>query len=296
MQIDSDLVGVRSKCLETALTWRQTMNFAAATGDNNPHYLDDERSGGIVAPPMLAVALTWPFSERREDFWDILPPPEVLQRQVHYTEYLVWHAPMRPNDKLTIQGEVVGLLPHRSGTVLTVCYSAVNAAGNRVFDEYSGALLRGVTCDDQAHTSRALPAVPKFDDTSQPVWRNPVYIDSLAAHIYDGCTNTVFPIHTSVRFAHFVGLPGVLLQGSVTLSIAVREILGAEADGDPARLRSLNARFARMVKPGSEITIRLLGRRRTDAGVDAFFDVTDEAGKRVVRDGVLGLAGQERGE
>ena len=86
------------------------------------------------------------------------------------------------------------------------------------------------------------------------------------------------------------------LHGTATLSIAVREIVNAEADGDPDRLHTLSVRFAGMVTPGSQITIRLLGRRQADAGIDAFFDVTDATGKRVVRSGVLGLADAERDE
>lgn len=38
------------------------MNYAAAVGDDNPRCFDDERPAGVVAPPMLAVALTWPLA------------------------------------------------------------------------------------------------------------------------------------------------------------------------------------------------------------------------------------------
>jgi len=36
--------------------------------DRNPWYFDDERAGGIIAPPMQAVALTWPIFECFQEF------------------------------------------------------------------------------------------------------------------------------------------------------------------------------------------------------------------------------------
>ena len=49
--------GGRSKVFETEVTARRAMNYAAALDDGNPRYFDDTRPGGIIAPPMLAVAL-----------------------------------------------------------------------------------------------------------------------------------------------------------------------------------------------------------------------------------------------
>ena len=54
MQVSSSYVGSVSNPLEQEITWRHAMNFAAAVDDNNPIYFDDEREGGIIAPPMIA--------------------------------------------------------------------------------------------------------------------------------------------------------------------------------------------------------------------------------------------------
>ena len=63
MQVSSSYAGSSSKPLQCEVTWRHAMNYAAAIGDDNPWYFDDEREGGIIAPPMLSVALTWPFGQ-----------------------------------------------------------------------------------------------------------------------------------------------------------------------------------------------------------------------------------------
>ena len=55
VQVSSTFVGTTLKEYTADVTWRRTMNYAAGTGDMNPWYLDDEREGGIIAPPMFAV-------------------------------------------------------------------------------------------------------------------------------------------------------------------------------------------------------------------------------------------------
>ena len=103
--------------------------------------------------------------------------------------------------------------------------------------------------------------------------------------MYDGCTDIVFPIHTSPAFAKMVGLPGVILQGTATLALAVRELINREAGGDPDRLESVGCRFAGMVLPDSTIGVRLLGREPGPAGTGLFFEVINAQGQPAVRHG-----------
>ncbi|TFG93268.1 MAG: hypothetical protein E4H15_01705, partial [Syntrophobacterales bacterium] len=121
VKISSHFVGARLKGYETTATWRDTMNYAAALGDTNPCYLDDERPDGIVAPPMFAVAATWPILEK---IWEYIEDPdfhrELLLTQVHYTEHLRFHQPIRPGDALKIQGTIVAIMPHKAGTCIVI--------------------------------------------------------------------------------------------------------------------------------------------------------------------------------
>ncbi|MEW6140424.1 MAG: MaoC family dehydratase N-terminal domain-containing protein [Thermodesulfobacteriota bacterium] len=112
MKLDTGLAGTSLKDYTTNITWRRTMNYAAAVKDHNPAYFDDEREGGIVAPPMFAVAVTWPVSER---LWEYVEserlPKEVFATQVHYTEHLVFHRSVRAGDRLTIKGSLAAVRP-----------------------------------------------------------------------------------------------------------------------------------------------------------------------------------------
>lgn len=286
MQIDPAVVGTPLKEYRCTLSQRQSMNCAAAVQDRNPWYFDDERPGGTLAPPMQAVALTWPIFERMQAF---LPasgfPLEVMRMQVHYSEHLVLHRPLKPGDDLTIRGRIAAVLPHRAGTQVVIRLDAFDATGGPVFTEFNGGLLRGVACGDAGQSLPDLPTVPKMSVESAAVWQAPIPIDPLAPFIYDGCTNIYFPIHTSVQFARAVGLPDIILQGTATLALAAREIVNREAGGDPRCLKALACRFSAMVLPGETITVQLNGCRSDPGGRDLYFVVLNATGGRAVNHG-----------
>jgi acyl dehydratase len=103
------------------------MNYGAAVGDNNPIYFNDERAGGIIAPPMFAVALTWPICERIWEFIQVDDfPKELLGTLVHYTEHLTFHRTVRPGDHLTVKGCIAAILPHKAGTLMVLRLAAVD--------------------------------------------------------------------------------------------------------------------------------------------------------------------------
>lgn len=282
MKVTSHFVGAPFRDRSMELTTRRIMNFAASVFDDNPFFLDDERADGIVAHPMIACSITWPSSLDIDKYLIAEDFPAHLNRyQVHYTESIVWHRPMRPGDHLTVHGELSAILPHRAGTHLIVRYDAVDANGQPVFTEFTGAMLRDVECEDEGRGEDAVPPLPKFRST-ETIWEAPIDLHPLAAHIYDGCADISFPIHSSVAFAHMVGLPNIIIQGTATVTYAVSELIRREADGDPTRVQALDCRFTGMVLPGSRISVKLKGREAGEGFTDLYWDVLDEKGRRVV--------------
>lgn len=282
MQIDSSLVGAKIRGREHSVTWRQTTNYAAAVGDANPLYLDDTRDQSIIAPPSFVSALTWPISETMPQRLEADVPPELFLTQVHYSETVVFHRPIVPGDQLVINGQALAVLPHRAGTHVVARYHCVDAGGEEVFTEYSGVMLRGVECTDGGAGAADMPEIPKTPDSvGDPLWSAKVPIDPLMPYIYDGCTDIVFGIHTSPKFATAVGLPGIILQGTATLALAARELVNRVANGEAARLKQLSCRFSGMVLPGSAIVVRLAAQN----GQDYFFEVLNDQGKAAISRG-----------
>jgi len=260
------------------------MNYAAALGDANPWYFDDARPEGIVAPPMLAVALTWPLSADFEASWSAAPiAPAIRARQVHYNESLHWHRPIPAHEDLTIQGEIQAIQPHDAGALIAIRYDAVARDGANVFTEYITGLLRGVSVDGAG--AGALPPRQETPDFDGSLWREPVRVDPLAAYLYDGCTDISFPIHTSRRVARAAGLPEPIYHGTATLGLAVKEIINREAAADPRALMEVHCGFRGMVFPGSIILIRVLGTLLENNMKTVYFEVETPEGAMAVRNG-----------
>ena len=262
------------------------MNYAAAIDDNNARYFNDEQELGIVAPPMFSVAATWSIVENLEEF--VLAddfPFEVLRTQVHFSEFLEFHAAIKPGDELRIKGVIAAILPHRAGTHVVLRFDASNQDNQPIFTEHFGGLMRGVSCEDGGAGGETIPTTPLSPETSTPVWEQTIGIDALRPFVYDGCTNIFFPIHTSRKFAHDVGLPGILLQGTATLAYAARELLNHNGDGDPSSLQALTCRFTGMVLPATDIKVQLLACTDYNRHSDLFFRVLGDQGQVVIKDG-----------
>jgi acyl dehydratase len=289
--LDSQFVGRWTKPHFVEVGWRESMNYAASVGDNNPYYFDDTRDDGIIAPPMLATALTWPIYVGRHEYWGLDAwPEEVYQRQVHFTEAILMHRPLRPGDKLTIHGQIFSVLPQRGGALSIVRFEAKDAAGEAVFTEFGGAFYRGVRCADEGRTDGEVYAPPPTPETENALWEETIHIDPLTAHVYDGCTDLSFPLHTSKKFAQGVGLPGPILQGTATLAIALRDLVNREAAGDPTRLKELSCCFRGMVFPGTDIRLRLLATSDAETGTNLHYEVLNDQGKKAIADGFVLLS------
>ncbi len=286
-KINSNLAGTPLKNFEIETSWRKTMNYAAAIGDNNPAYFDDESPSGIIAHPVFPVAVTWNILGSIQKFIDSDNfPTELLFTQVHYSEHLEIHRQIIPGQKLVINGKIAAIIPHRAGTHVILRLDASGRDGDPVFTEHIGAMLRGVECIGSSG-EELIPVSPRAPEISDPVWESRLNINPLMPFVYDGCTDIVFPIHTSKKFAHQVGLPDIILQGTATLAIAVTELVNRELNSDSTKIKSISCRFIGMVLPGTDISVRFIGKKEIEKGQYLFFDVINSKGERVLGNGCL---------
>ncbi|MBW2623904.1 MAG: MaoC family dehydratase N-terminal domain-containing protein, partial [Deltaproteobacteria bacterium] len=252
-------------------------------------YFDDTLPEGIVAPPMFAIAVKWPAVDREvapEAARDIRP--NAFATGVHATEHLIVHRLIRPGDRLKFVSRLESMRPTSAGVHRVVKLEAMDADNKPVFTEYDGTMLRGVTCSDHGRAVEPLPEPPffeKFEEPASLLWDAELPIARQAAHVYDGCSDIVVPIHTSVAFARNVGLPDIILQGTCTLAMAVRELVAREADGVPEKLKEVACRFSRMVIPGTSIKVQLIARESRPDGTHLGFQVLNAAGEKALTRG-----------
>ncbi|MFU8794026.1 MAG: MaoC family dehydratase N-terminal domain-containing protein [Dethiobacteria bacterium] len=287
MKVNSDIVGKKLSEFITFVDQRKICNYAAAVSDPNPFYLDDQRRDGLIAPPTLAAAITWPLLNNIYDYIDLGYPPEVIFNIVHYSEYLELHRPLRPGDKVIINGEVAAVLPEKRGAHIIFKLPAVDKNGDPLFTEYIGGMLRGIECADQGRSLESLPITPSNPTDHTVLWEVAVPIPREACYIYEGCANVPFPIHTSPAFALSVGLPDIIYYGIASLAHAVREIVNRENRANPSSIKTIACRFRGMVLPDSFIRIQLTGRSLKDNYNNLFFRVLNREGKETVSEGFM---------
>lgn len=285
IKISSELVGAETKEYRTEITWRQTTNYAAAVGDNNPFYFDDLRADGLIAPPMFVCALSWPIMQHLSDYIDIPYPQEVFYTMVHYTQHVEYVRPLRPGVQIKTTGKVIAMVQKPAGIYLLFKLPVTDLDGELFYTEYAGVILRGVELTDPGQGEESIPVIPTFSKENPMIWESVIPIRPEAPYIYDGCSNIVFDIHTSPRFAAMVGLPGIILQGTATLAYAVKELINRESGGDPTKLKILSAQFTGMVLPDSQIKLRLNHKQNHLNKTELQFYIINAQEQTVVRNG-----------
>ena len=95
------------------------------------------------------------------------------------------------------------------------------------------------------------------DDTVMGDWTETVIpISRELPHVYTECADIWNPIHTERAAALAAGLPDIILHGTCTWALAVREIVADRLGGDPEGLERFSGRFTGMVLPGTDIIVR----------------------------------------
>jgi acyl dehydratase len=89
------------------------------------------------------------------------------------------------------------------------------------------------------------------------------------------------PLHSDPEFAKLAGFPRPILHGLCTYGFTGRALLHTLCGSDPARFRSMEARFAKPVFPGESLTVSMW---LTDDST-AMFITTNDAGEVVISEG-----------
>jgi acyl dehydratase len=277
--IAADIVGVEIGPIIHEVDARWLMAYAAALDEDDPRSFDTLAAGGPLAHPLFAVCYEWPAALALRDraIAAALQP-----RSVHATHRLAIHRPPRAGDTLRTTGRVVAVEARRAGTRVLSRFVTIDAAGQPVTTTDYGSVYRDVPLTGAgASPSPARAQAP----TLPPTWQERIDVTARAAWVYTECARIYNPIHTDVAVARGAGLPAPILHGTATLALAVSRALRHAADGDPARVVEVAARFTGMVTMPSSLSVR--GVAQPPDGIA--FEVLDGSGAAVVAGGVVRL-------
>jgi acyl dehydratase len=279
MPINASAVGSEIGPFAIDVTARRCLAYAAAINDTRPQHLDDAREGGITAPAMLAVALEWPASRDLRVTPAFGATDEERLRVVHAAQDTEIHSPLRPGLKAVSKGRLVAAKRIKPGTLTVSRLTLETAAGKPLATSYSTAIYRGVDLNGDDTVEAAPPAWPDLEP--QGDWtETPVPIARELPHAYTECADIWNPIHTERAVALAAGLPDIILHGTCTLAMALRELTAQRLPDAPERLKRFSCRFTGMVIPGTPIQVR-----HAAAEGGALFEVLNAEGQAAVREG-----------
>lgn len=281
MPIRAAAVGLEIGPYESELTTRRMLAYAAALGETADVYFDDARAGGIVAPPMMVIPLEWPASRDLRETPEFGASDEERRRVVHAGQDTQIFRPLTPGLNLRLRGRLVAARRVQPGTLTISRLTLEDDAGNRLATSYATAIYRGVeldgddTVEDQPPPWPDLAPAGGWAETSVPIARE-------LPHVYTECADIWNPIHTERAFALASGLPDIILHGTCTLALAIKQVVAGPLAGDPLRLKRFGCRFSGMVVPGGGIVVR---HAASGGGDSALFEVRDDTANTVISDG-----------
>jgi acyl dehydratase len=246
--------------ITTDVTLDAMQKFARACNDDNPRYFDPGTPGGIVAPPMFAVVVTW--LSVITAMTDVELHADLL-RLLHVAQDIEFLAPIRAGESIAATGKIASIETHQNGETMALELGARNARGQSVARIVFTAFIRGrraKAAGDEDHPYEPKPhAKPDDDDRGRgvPLVTVAQSIDADQTVRYAEASGDRNPIHVDANIAKMAGLPGIIVHGLCTMAFAARVIVDRLCGGDPARLKHLAVRFSRPVLPGDTITTRV---------------------------------------
>ena len=182
-----------------------------------------------------------------------------------------------PDGELESRGRIAAIWDKRNAAVIETESEAVNAAtGKPLLRTRSSLFCRGEGGwgGDRGPSGRT--AFPDSEPTHQVTYRTRE--DQALTYRLSGDHN---PLHTDPSFAALGGFDRPILHGLCTYGFTGRALLHSLCGGDPARFRSMNARFSRPVIPGDALTVSMWA----DAG-KSIFRTANQHGDIVIDQGV----------
>lgn len=281
--VTTSSVGQHTISKSYQLTPRQIMAYAASIKDPNPQFFDDLQTEGLIAHPFIAFSFQW-----NSRFTPQIPSnPRATPFNVHATTDLILNRPFKQEDLITSQGKIISMEQIKPGVLQITRYSMKDSSGKTVAELDMGGIIRGATLEGEAVVLEKARIAPSIEKPESSVWESSVHITADAAQIYTECANIYNPIHTERRAAREAGLPDIIFHGSATQAISATEIINKSLDGDARRVKRYFSSLRAMVLMDSDIKIRCLAERETDAGLEIFFEVLNAEGQAAISGGYM---------
>lgn len=211
--------------------------YADATHDDSPWY---RRGLASVPPPLFGFLAGW---DALTDAVTSALGDGPVRSIVHVGQCVVNHRFPRAGDATLSRARVASIRTSALGATLVTHVEVSDVAGDCASESWSTLLVAGSNLNDTAG-----PSAPSFrsDADGEPTTFDDLVDDDLPDR-YAAVSGDRNPIHLDDQAARMAGLPGRVVHGMCTLAIALRHVVTSACDGDPARISTVSAKFARPV-------------------------------------------------
>ncbi len=290
MSVDLRIVGREYGPWEKTWTRDDVMLYALSLGCGwDELRFVTENSEGIELEVLPTFAVTVGIAGPGFSFADFGDVP--MERIVHGEQRIELAGPIPVEGSVRVSGRIADVLDKGSGALVVTEWDAVDAAtGAPRFTNRTSFFLRGLGGFGDAHRNDPVPAprpagvaLDRAPDRVVAYETTPT--QTLLYRIASGDHNR---IHSDPWFARAAGFDRPILMGLGTLGFAGRAALEAVCDGDPARLRAIEGRFASPAFPGDVLETALWV---DPDGSGAAFVTTTQRGDVVLDRGRVEVAG-----
>lgn len=266
MPLDPSAIGATSAPKPVAWTSRDSILYALGVGagvDDLEFTTNNTRDVPQQALPTMAVTLGVDFSVLKhagEIDW---------VRLVHAEQSVELLAPLPPAGEAVATTSIREMWDKERAAVVVAETEGVGDDGRPLWRSRAALFIKGAGgWGGERGPSTAEPELPATPDTTVSLTTRP---DQALLYRLSGDYN---PLHSDPAFARRAGFDRPILHGLCTFGFTGRAVLSAAAGNDPARLRSISARFASPVYPGDTLHVDLWHpadgtvrfRTRNDAG------------------------------
>lgn len=236
------------------ISTRWCLAFASSLGFDSAEFMDDARPGGPIVPPCFCVGPEWTLAGGEGRIAALGVSAQERRRAVHALQDSIFHRPFRVDRDAIVTARIDEIRPTSAGAYVTTLLETTDAeTGEAVVTSRSAVIFRGVAVEGGASSNGSAGAAPP---SFTPRRRWSVETQATLPHIYSECARIWNPIHTERAYARSAGLPDIILHGTATWGLAMRQIIGADGARSRApQLRRFSGRFRAAVEPGSMIEI-----------------------------------------
>lgn len=284
MPLNKACIGKQYPPISTRVTLEALQKYARACNDENPRFFNPDLPGGIVAPPLFSVTLTW--VSLLTALTDIKLQADLLHL-LHIAQDMEFAMPVRPGDIIRSTAKILSIEPHSHGETIAIELDG-ETHGETIGKTIFTSLIRGHR--DPAARDELKNASPGGATNGEPIISVAQTIDRDQTLRYADASGDRNPIHLDTRAARMAGLPGVVVHGLCTMAFTSKVMVDHLCGGDPTRLKRLAVRFAHPVFPGDTITTRLWPDGERNKRNCYIYETYNTGGVPVIRDGLAEIA------